>query len=259
MKNEISEQLRLLAQQIVEKDTLQTSQIKKTALELYNKASILEFLESKEEKPSSLPIQNALEDSTSEKTATSERLDLNTETPEVMEDDVKAESQTNEQDEIPLKAETPEVKPKKKVAPKPVMNELELFASEFQNMPEFERKVEGTSEKSESSTNQPTPKPTSDKDNSIHKKLAASKPKSLNDTIKKGLNIGLNDRLAFINQLFDGQTEDFTRVLSQINTFDSFDDAKGFIENQVKPDYNNWQNKEEFSGRFMAIVEKTFN
>jgi len=259
MKNEISEQLKLLAKQIIEKDTLQTSQIKKTALELYNKLAILEYLESKEEKLSSLHSQDTPEDSTPEETPTPETFDFALETPEIVEDDVEAESQTKEQDEISLKAETPEVKPKKKVTPKPVMNELELFASEFQNMPEFERKVEGTSEKSDSSANQPTPKPTSDKDNSIHKKLAASKPKSLNDTIKKGLNIGLNDRLAFINQLFDGQTEDFTRVLSQINTFDSFDDAKGFIENQVKPDYNNWQNKEEFSGRFMAIVEKTFN
>ncbi len=140
-----------------------------------------------------------------------------------------------------------------------MLNELELFASEFQNMPEFERKVEQPSSKTESYTKQSASKSKTDNDNSIHKKLTASKPKSLNDTIKQGLNIGLNDRLAFINQLFDGHTEDYTRVLSQINTFDSFEDAKSFVENQVKPDYNNWQNKEEFSGRFMAIIEKTFN
>lgn len=83
--------------------------------------------------------------------------------------------------------------------------------------------------------------------------------KSLNDKIKTGkLNIGLNDKIAFIKHLFDGKNEDYDRVISQLNTSISFSDAKKFIEDIVKPDYNNWVEKEEFEARFMQIIESKF-
>ena len=83
---------------------------------------------------------------------------------------------------------------------------------------------------------------------------------SLNDRLNKGgINIGLNDRIAFEKKLFNGSTDDYNRVLSQLNTFDSFEEAKGFIEDFVKPDYNNWDGKEEFENRFLEFVEKKFN
>ena len=85
------------------------------------------------------------------------------------------------------------------------------------------------------------------------------KSKSLNDKLKTGgLNIGLNDKIAFIKHLFDGSREDYDRVLSQINTSDSYRDAKNLIQNIVKPDYNYWKGKEEFEERFMEIVESKF-
>jgi len=84
--------------------------------------------------------------------------------------------------------------------------------------------------------------------------------KSLNDQLKiGGLNIGLNDKIAFIKHLFNGQSEDYDRVLSQLNTFVSFDKAKHFIQHIVKPDYNHWADKEEFEARFMGIIEGKFN
>ncbi|WP_159018734.1 hypothetical protein [Algibacter sp. L3A6] len=83
--------------------------------------------------------------------------------------------------------------------------------------------------------------------------------KSLNDKLKSGgLKIGLNDKIAFIKHLFDGQNEDYDRVISQLNTFLSFNNAKDFIETMVKPDYNNWNGKEEFETRFMEIIEAKF-
>ncbi|WP_147677053.1 hypothetical protein [Algibacter pacificus] len=83
--------------------------------------------------------------------------------------------------------------------------------------------------------------------------------KSLNDKLKSGgIKIGLNDKLAFIKHLFNGQNEDYDRVISQINTKESFNNAKHFIETMVKPDYNNWTNKEEFETRFMEIIEAKF-
>ncbi len=85
------------------------------------------------------------------------------------------------------------------------------------------------------------------------------KTKSLNDRLNNGINIGLNDRIAFEKRLFGGSSDDFNRVLSQLNTFESFDEAKGFIEDFVKPDYNNWDGKEEYETRFLEIVEKKFS
>lgn len=86
-----------------------------------------------------------------------------------------------------------------------------------------------------------------------------SEKKSLNDALKSGgLNIGLNDKIAFIKHLFDGKSEDYDRVLSQLNTSVSFSDAKRFIEDIVKPDYNDWKDKEEFEERFVQIIESKF-
>ena len=84
--------------------------------------------------------------------------------------------------------------------------------------------------------------------------------KSLNDALKNGgLKIGLNDKIAFIKHLFDGKSADYERVISQINTVTSFDEAKRFIEKIVKPDYNHWTNKEEFEERFLEIIESKFS
>ena len=83
--------------------------------------------------------------------------------------------------------------------------------------------------------------------------------KSLNDKLKHGLNIGLNDKIAFIKHLFDGQREDYERVLSQVNTSSSFDEAENLIQNIVKPDYNGWLGKEDVEARFMTIIEGKFD
>ena len=90
----------------------------------------------------------------------------------------------------------------------------------------------------------------------VFEKVDAS---NLNDKLKKTINIGLNDKIAFEQNLFGGSSEDFNRVVSQISTFDSLSEAKTFINEMVKPDYNYWINKEEFADRFMEIVESKFS
>lgn len=82
---------------------------------------------------------------------------------------------------------------------------------------------------------------------------------SLNDRLNKAISFGLNDRIGFEKKLFGGSPDDFNRVVSQLNTFDSFEEAKAFVNDFVKPDYNNWEGAEEFETRFMEIVEKKFN
>ncbi len=81
---------------------------------------------------------------------------------------------------------------------------------------------------------------------------------SLNDRLmQKKIQVGLNDRIAFVKHLFNFSQADFNRVLSQLNTFTSEKEAKDFIVNKVKPDYN-WSGKEEYEERLLALVERRF-
>lgn len=86
-----------------------------------------------------------------------------------------------------------------------------------------------------------------------------AKPKSLNDRLKKGsLNIGLNDKLAFIKHLFNGNTSDYNRVLSQLETFQTSSEALNFIQQMIKPDYGNWEGKEVQEDRFMQLIDSRY-
>ncbi|MHC0446795.1 hypothetical protein ACWA1F_15400 [Flavobacterium sp. 3-218] len=88
---------------------------------------------------------------------------------------------------------------------------------------------------------------------------AQQKPITLNEKLARGFHIDLNDRIAFTKNLFGNSTEDYSRVLNQLLTFDSFNEAKEFIENMVKPDYNNWEGKDDYAERFLGIIEKKFS
>ena len=87
---------------------------------------------------------------------------------------------------------------------------------------------------------------------------AESKIVSLNEKLAKGINIDLNDRIAFIKHLFGNSSEDYNRVLNQLITFDTFYETRDFIQEMVKPDYKNWEGKQEYEERFMDIIEKKF-
>jgi hypothetical protein len=114
--------------------------------------------------------------------------------------------------------------------------EFEHIPSDFGEMPEFEP-IEEAQERE-----------------------AENIKKSLNDKLKgESLKIDLNDKLAFIKHLFEGKNEDYERVISQINTINSLWEARKLILEMVKPDYNNWDGKEEYEERFIEIVEGKFN
>lgn len=88
--------------------------------------------------------------------------------------------------------------------------------------------------------------------------IEVPKTAAMNDAISKSIAIGLNDRIGFVQHLFNDSNEDFNRVISQLNTFDTFEEAKTFINEMVIPDYNYWVGEEDYIERFMAIVEKKF-
>jgi len=130
-----------------------------------------------------------------------------------------------------------------------VKNDLEDLAADYKVTPVFERKVEVELNPT-LTTEEPTPATTNSQ---------VEKAKSLNESLPAGTQIGLNDRLAFIKHLFENKPEDYARVLSQVDTMESFKQAKEFITGTVKPEYNYWINKEEYQERFFAAVEKRFN
>ncbi len=81
---------------------------------------------------------------------------------------------------------------------------------------------------------------------SLHTKLAS-----------KHLTFGLNDRLAYVKHLFDGSTDDFNRVVSQLSTFEDWAETQDFIANMVKPDFD-WSGKEAYEERFLAQIKSRF-
>lgn len=91
------------------------------------------------------------------------------------------------------------------------------------------------------------------------KNVIDEKPLSLNDQHLKTINIGLNDKIAFVKYLFSDSNEDYNRVLSQLNTFSTFAEAKDFIDEIIKPDYNNWDGVDDYAERFIEIVAKKFS
>ena len=82
--------------------------------------------------------------------------------------------------------------------------------------------------------------------------------KNLNDVLGKGIQIGLNDRLAFIKNLFEENSDDYFRVISQVQTFEKWEEVLHFIEHIIKPEYNHWEGKEAFEKRFLKCLESNF-
>jgi hypothetical protein len=96
------------------------------------------------------------------------------------------------------------------------------------------------------------------KSESVAEKALSTEKKSLNDRLAGGaLKFGLNDRIGFVKDLFDGSAEDFNRVVSQLNTLGSLGEAQDFLTTHIAPEYG-WADNEETAERFMAAVEQRF-
>ncbi|WP_394420498.1 hypothetical protein [Tenacibaculum mesophilum] len=85
----------------------------------------------------------------------------------------------------------------------------------------------------------------------------AAPKKTINDHFLNTIQIDLNDRIAFVKHLFEGNQNDFNRVISQLNTFKTEKEAKKFINKMIKPDYD-WSDKEEYENRLFQIIERRF-
>ena len=96
------------------------------------------------------------------------------------------------------------------------------------------------------------------KENPKIEEVPENTQRSLNDTLfKNNIQVGLNDRIAFVKHLFENNQEDFNRVLSQLNSFKNEEEAKDFIKKMVKPDYD-WSAKQDYEDRLINLIERKF-
>jgi hypothetical protein len=249
MKQKIRSEITKLAKQLIlEEASFDTSKLKLKIGELYEQLVVLDYLESEDDVTTSNKSEALDSKSFREENWFTEpeplpqskhKEELIEPSTEKIKDLVAQMPQESQQVDDLLEEVIPQSKYRK--------NDLEEFASNYHQTPTFERKEI---------------KPTVDEADiavTTNSANANNKVKSLNDTVNQGLNIGLNDRLAFVKHLFNDNNEDYTRVLSQISTMKTYDEVNTFIKARVKPDYNYWLKKDLYSERFMNIIEKSFN
>lgn len=251
MKKQLTEELITLAEKIAllkENDSVSTGELKELCRQLYDKLTVLNFTESNmlsaEDKPSKKIVHTAQKveavDKRNEESDFSDHTETDEYAPTGMEyNDSEAITEPNTEKIKDIVAQMPPESQEvdemfDHIQPgKYQKNDMrDIGGVHYDHLPQFEPAGKNGG--------------------------PVDKPKSLNERLKKGIHIGVNDRHAFIRHLFDSSTSDYNRVLSQLNTIKSKEEALNFVANMVKPDYNNWEGKEEYESRFLAIVERKF-
>ncbi|WP_160114782.1 hypothetical protein [Aquimarina sp. AU474] len=259
MKKKLEAELISIAHRILKlKDTSTLPQLKEEARQLYEKLTILSFAESHftEPQPTIGQVEQALEEKEESKESDELRevkqkiakiLEPKSSEDEIIETKVSIETETIQKEDT----DTTSVDHK----PELVIEEINARVSEDLFVP-----ASTTVEESTSFPESLLPESNYEKNDMdditpvMDKVILDEKPKSLNEQLRKDINIGLNDRLAFIKYLFDGSAPDYNRVLSQLSTISTRNEAEEFITSMIKPDYGNWEGKEEYEERFMNIV-----
>lgn len=97
-----------------------------------------------------------------------------------------------------------------------------------------------------------------DTENLFQVKKEPARQLSLNDKLLgNSIQVGLNDRIAFVNKLFNFSQSDFNKVLSKLNDCHTHEEALKYFQYQVKPNYN-WKGKEDLEERFVSLIERKF-
>ena len=88
--------------------------------------------------------------------------------------------------------------------------------------------------------------------------LSKKEKKTLNDKLfKNKIQVGLNDRIAFVNHLFNFDQANFNNMLSELNLIQTEKEAKDYLLKKVKPKYD-WRGKEAYEDRLIALIERKF-
>lgn len=227
MKKRLKEELRKLSTDIITSRNMNDiPALYETARELYEKLAVLKYIEEKLNEVEIDVSKNAI--ASKFETMANSVLSANSSVPE---------SNPHEEDIITPGIDTI----KDMVSEMPSSTTIEEVLSQFTNKPDLIK---------------------NDKDLFMPKEEKVAKPvaraKAVDSNQKQVIKVDLNDRLAFVKHLFNNNMEDYNRVLSQLSTIDSEERSISFIENMVKPDYNNWEGKEEYEARFMGVIARKF-
>jgi hypothetical protein len=68
--------------------------------------------------------------------------------------------------------------------------------------------------------------------------------------------IGINDKFYFINELFDGNLNDYSKVIDELDTLSSYDEAKKYLEDQLRQ--RNWDPGSEAVLQIQGFVERKY-
>lgn len=224
MSQKIVLEIKNIAKEIANSTELNPSLLKGKVSELYNKLVVLEFLEEsivRVEESEKLEVSNTPDKLVVEEEIVETIIESSSDILEFSKEEIQHEIEANVEERVSEK---------------------------------IEEIIEESAKEEISTSNKYDEK---DSFNSLNESIEQRKS-SLHEELKKNLiQIGLNDRIAFVKRLFDGNQQDFHRVLSQVNTFSTIDEVREFIDTMVRPEHN-WENQEEYAERFMEIIEVKF-
>ncbi|MGI9532112.1 hypothetical protein [Lutimonas sp.] len=235
MHNNLMEELRTLAESILQEPQGPELETRlEQARNLYEKLLILDHL-NKNERQEAIPEQ---ENTVQEILEVQEEVEV-VEIKETVQETLIAVAIEEEAEEIVESLETEEDVP---------MSLNDLF------VPTFDEIKEDMSQKEEFKDTISL----DETENLFQTKKEVPRQLSLNDRlVGSSIQVGLNDRIAFVNKLFNFSQSDFNKVLTKLNECNSKEEAIKYFEYQVKPNYN-WKGKEDLEERLIILIERKF-
>ena len=97
------------------------------------------------------------------------------------------------------------------------------------------------------------------KSSSLINKNDSKNLSKLNDRFAKIFKVDVNDRLAFIQKLFDEKSDEYEEVMKKISSIQDWTSIYKFIQKEVRPNYNSWKDNLNVEKRFFTILKKQFD
>ncbi|GIJ96716.1 hypothetical protein CAPN001_12850 [Capnocytophaga stomatis] len=281
MKKQLEKELQELAQNIIStKDNLDLPELKKELEKLLEKVSILNFVEKYYNSVGSSEdrlqyTMKKVADFIEEEQDENDIFNLPVETTKVQKIVLSQTEKTSvEAEKIPSKSEESQVAKTSYTAESPKTSAYKAYQDIVQKAHTHQETEKQHTHNETIAEEQPKPAETkqvaqkqsledfiSQTQHPVFEKkeeAETAKTPSLNDRLGKTAQIGLNDRLAFIRQLFFGSESEYNTVVQHINDLQSVEEIALYIEQEIKPIYNHWRGKEDYEERFLGLMLKRF-
>ena len=67
--------------------------------------------------------------------------------------------------------------------------------------------------------------------------------------------IGINEKFLFTKELFNDDTQAYLNAIEKLNGFNTLDEAREYIDTELKPAYN-WEDESEAASALSNLIEK---